>query len=138
MKLIIESIPHDNQRYETCGDYYNNSFGEHILISEMPENSVRLVAIHELIEKWLTESKGISEEEITKFDLMFEQERKEGKHGEFDEPGDDIRAPYRKQHKIATFIEKMICKEFGMKWSEHENNCNRLFIPKQINPEIGK
>ncbi len=138
MKLIVNSIPHSSQKYPTIGNYFDENGIEYIEVSEMDQRSTRLVVIHELIEKWLTENDGITEKEITDFDLMFEDERENGKHGEYDEPGDDIRAPYRKQHRIATLIEKSICLEFNMTWEQHENNCNKLFTPKSIDPEIGK
>ena len=46
---------------------------------------------------------------------MFEKERETGKHVEFAQPGDDKRAPYKKEHKFSTKIENLLRKELGMK-----------------------
>ena len=34
MKIVIETIPHAQQRYPTCGDWYTDDSGLHIKVSE--------------------------------------------------------------------------------------------------------
>ena len=122
MDIHIQTIPHKQQRYETVGDYFANSDGStEVRISDMGnEDYAFLVALHELIEFWLTQKRGIKEEDITAFDIMFEEERKEGKHSAEDEPGDDPRAPYRDEHRIATIIEMLIARELEVDWFKYD------------------
>ena len=67
------------------------------------------VALHETIEQHLCAKRGISNEDITAFDIKFEKEREHGKHGD-NEPGFDPRAPYRKEHSFADKIERLVAK----------------------------
>ncbi len=96
MKIIIETIPHEKQRYETVGDYWDDEDGtQQVKISDMKNQQYEmLVAVHELIEKELCRVRGIPEAVITEFDMKFEEERTQGYHGKGDEPGADSRAPY--------------------------------------------
>jgi hypothetical protein len=122
MRIRIETIVHDKQRYETVGDYWDDPDGtQHIRVSDMRNQQYEmLVAIHELIEKELCRIRGIPEEIITKFDIQYEEERIQGYHGATDEPGDDSRAPYQKEHQFATRIEMEIAKEMGVDWKAYE------------------
>ncbi len=112
MKIVIETIPHDHQRYETVGDYFRDDDGTlRIFVSAMADpRSELLVAIHELVEQVMTEAAGISNGEIDAFDLG---------HPELDDPGADPRAPYHRQHTIATAIEMTVCAEIGLSWADH-------------------
>ena len=126
MKITIKTIPHKDQRYETCGDYWTDDNGDkHIVVSEMGnDNYALLVAIHELAEMWLTEKRGITEESITTFDKIFEDSRLEGDKSE---PGDSRDAPYDNEHCYATAIERMMCAALGEQWEDYEDAVNRLF-----------
>lgn len=112
--IHIKTIPQSEQRYQTLGDYVKtlesnkdgNRIFESILVSDVGNHDMEfLTAIHELIEWYLTERRGINEEDITKFDI---------EHPELEEPGDDPRAPYHKEHMFASSIEKLLCKELGI------------------------
>ena len=113
MKIVIETIPHHEQRYTTLGDYFRDESGVlHILVSKMSDKRAELlVAIHELIEQALTETRGITNEEIDAFDIG---------HPELDDPGADPRAPYHREHTTATAIEMLLCNEMGMAWADYE------------------
>lgn len=121
----IQVLPHHNQRYDTVGDYYRDEYGELIVrVSDMGNDKlVWLVAIHELIEVLICEHDGVKEKDITKFDIAFEKARKPGNT---DEPGDDEKAPYRKQHLIATAVEKLLCAELGVSWKAYDDAVNAL------------
>lgn len=125
MKIIIETIPHDKQRYPTVGDYqYLEDGSIYITVSEMGDDKYNtLVALHELIEAKLTEWEAIKEQDITAFDVEFEKNRQEGN---IDEPGFDSSAPYRKQHTIATGIELLIAAEAGVDWNQYDKVVNSL------------
>src|ERR1700683_2097759 len=119
MKILIESIPHAQQRYETCGDYWRDADGTlQIRISQLPDKRYELlVAIHELIEQVLSEHAGVTNEQIAAFDFAYEAARKEGDESE---PGDSIDCPVYKQHQFATGIERILAAELGIDWIEYE------------------
>lgn len=121
-KTIISVIPHDQHRYETVGDYFVDKDGvNQFRVSDMGNEDYEfLVAIHELIEEHLTRRRGLTEPEIMAFDEMLEKERAEGKHSDSDEPGFDARAPYQKEHTIATGIEQMLAGHMGIDWNKYD------------------
>jgi hypothetical protein len=116
---IIEShtIPHKSQRYDTAGDYWKSK-GMQFRISRMNPDYEFMVLIHELTEWYLTQKRGITIKEIDKFDM--------GIGKDLDDPGSDKRAPYYKEHKFATKIEKQLCKELGSDWKTYDQSFNKL------------
>ena len=119
MIIQLRTIPHAQQRYETVGDWRilpDRSI--QIDVSDMGnEDYAFLVAIHEALEVWLCQKRGITDEAVTAFDIEFERNRPEGDESE---PGDAPGAPYRKEHFFATNIERMIAAELGIDWREYE------------------
>ena len=112
MKIIIETIPHDEQRYDTVGDYFIVPNGDiHVLVSgTLSWQYSALVALHELVELLLCKDKGITNEAIDEFDLNWKP------HSRYTEPGNDPKAPYHIQHKFATRIEKLMAKALSVDW----------------------
>ena len=124
MRIIIETIPHKRQRYETCGDWYFRKGVLHIKVSKMSDwRREMLVAVHELVEVLLCKDRGITTAEVDAFDKAFEKARAPGNE---DEPGDDPKAPYRKEHFFATNIEALMSAEYGINWQEYEKKINAL------------
>lgn len=124
MKIIIETVPHKSQRYETCGDYFFSGDDITIKVSDTGDKRYNmLVAFHELAEALLTSHRGIQEEWITAFDEAFEAKRE---NGNTDEPGDSILAPYKAEHFFATTIERLLAREYGVDWNEYEECINSL------------
>lgn len=113
LHIEIQTIPHKTQRYSTCGDYYQTAEGKDIfMISECGNRKYEaLIAIHEIIEKFLCESDGVTNEQIDQFDFN---------HAGEGEPGDSKLSPYRRQHCIATGIERILCAQFGIDWVEYD------------------
>ncbi len=128
--MQIETISHDLQRYPTVGDYWLDGDGvEQIRVSEMMDWRYEvLVAIHEIIEMALTRQRGIAEERITEFDIKFEQNKAQGVVG--GEPGDNINAPYRKEHFFATNIERLFAAELDVDWFEYDRYVEALGFKK--------
>lgn len=125
-KINIEFIPHDQQRYDTCGDYFFDSDGIlQIRISQMKlEIHAMAVLIHELTEMALLRHEGkVSFEDIDKFDMDFEAKREDGNE---DEPGMDVNAPYRDQHLVATSVEMAVIANAKLSWKEYENEIYSL------------
>lgn len=128
MKISIETIPNDCHRYKTCGDYWYDENGVlQIRVSDMGNELYEtLIAVHELIEERITKQRGITEQEITDFDLMYEEERSMGLHEDWEEPGFDERAPYLDAHTYATSVEMNLCNKLGVDWNHYSNKVNSL------------
>lgn len=155
MKIVIKSIPHSHHRYSgTVGDYFTDKKGiEQVCVSEMSDWRYEyLVAMHELIEDFLCQHRGIKESDITEFDIEFEKYREEriqnqrdmqGKHASAwyrrnkstqavideinsEEPGDDKMACYHKEHVFATKIEKMLAEELQIDWAKYSKEIENL------------
>ena len=114
MKIVIESIPHAQQRYDTWGDWWFDPDGTlQIRVSsdvpEMPtEQHQFLVALHELVEVRLCQERGISQEAVDTFDMSPKALACDG------EPGDLPDAPYRREHRFAMLIEHLMAHELGL------------------------
>lgn len=127
MKIDIRTIDHKKQRYDTVGDYisfFDDGANRQIAVSKMGNVDYEfLVALHEMIEQHLCLKRGIYEQEITDFDIQFEKDRKEGN---VDEPGNDPRAPYWKEHQLATHVEKIMAQELGVDWDVYSQVVDNL------------
>lgn len=124
MKIIIESIPHDKQRYSTVGDWYEEEGVIHIKISELHNwRNIALVAVHELVELLCCKHDGVSQQVVDDFDIEYEAKRKEGDESE---PGDDPASPYMRQHCIATAVERLLAAELDVSWKEYEAELYKL------------
>lgn len=128
MKIIIQTIPNSSQRYPTVGDYWKDEDGtDHIVVSDMGNDDYAfLVAIHELTEMYLCQKRGIKEEDITAFDIKFEEERNDDKHGPEEEPGYAPDAPYKNEHFFAESIERLIAGQLGVDWKTYDKTVNEL------------
>lgn len=130
-EISVKVIPHSKQRYNTVGDYFKEMiYGimpdklpnspnwictervmrEQVRISSSNADYEFLIAMHELIEWYLTEKRGISEKSITAFDKKFKGV----------EPGKDKKAPYHKEHMFAEKIERMLAKELKVNWEKYD------------------
>ena len=110
LRVDMQTLPHRFQRYNTVGDWMGDEKHRVIFVSEMSNNDYEfLVGLHELIEQALCLKRNITDAEVTKFDKSFKGE----------EPGDSPDAPYFKEHRFATKIEKMVCKELGISWIKY-------------------
>ena len=124
MRITVDTIPHADQNYETVGDYWTDETGMHIRVSEMGDWRLEiLVAVHELVEAARCKARGITDGEITAFDVQFEEGRKPG---DVSEPGDSRDAPYASEHNFATAVERMMCAAMGVAWQDYEQAVLRL------------
>lgn len=125
MKIIIETIPHRKQRYETVGDWFYDKKGNLIIrVSLMKDWKKEVcVAVHELVEVLLCKSQGISQAQVDRFDMVYESVRNEN---DLTEPGDDSQAPYKRQHCLATSVERLMVAELGLDWKDYEDCINAL------------
>lgn len=123
LQICFKVIPASEQRYPTCGDYWQDEDGVwQFRVSRMGNLFYEvLVLVHELVEWAMCEVIGISVSEIDRFDKMFEEERAAGKWTD-EEPGDDERAPYRYQHQCATKVERLAAEFFKVDWGTYSRS----------------
>lgn len=125
--IYIKAIPHANHRYETCGDYWEGDDIINFRVSDMKNPDYEfLVILHELIEYWLIQKKGIRIKDIDDFDIKFEEERALGLHSVDEEPGDSCNAPYREEHQFATIIEKEVARAMDIDWDDYDKTIMNL------------
>lgn len=125
ISFVVEVIPHDYQRYPTCGDYVRNKYDcIHVRVSDMGNADYEfLVGVHEMVEAYLAYRRGVKEEDIDAFDMAYERDRKPG---DLSEPGDDTRCPIFREHQFATKIEKELAQELALDWDEYSDAVNEL------------
>jgi hypothetical protein len=112
MRIVIQTIPHSAQRYDTCGDWQREGDELRISVSELKDWRLEaLVAVHELIEALLCRVDGVTEAEVDHFDFNFKGA---------EEPGDDPDAPYYEQHQRASGYERLLAADLQVNWAEYE------------------
>lgn len=122
----IEVQPYHLMRYPSCGDWQISPRSGKVAISVAElgnEDYEFLIGLHELVEVWLCKKAGIPDEEVTAFDIDFENRRVPGNT---DEPGDDPASPYRHEHRIATIVEMIVADAMGTDWRAYEKAVNSL------------
>jgi len=76
-----------------------------------------LVAIHELIESYLLNKRGVDFKVVDRWDI---------EHQDSPEPGRLKGCPYRKEHLFATKIEKVIAKHLKVNWEKYDNDLEKF------------
>lgn len=120
MDIQIQFIPHGDQRYDTCGDWFFSASGDLVIrVSQSGSDETDYaVAVHELSEALLCKLGGISQAEVDRWDM--EQALPE------EEPGANPAAPYHAEHCVAEAIERRFLEHTDVHWDEHEENINAL------------
>ena len=119
--LSAATIPHNMQRYNTVGDWSYAKTGE-LLISvsdcssfdpgmNTAQSTENLIAVHEIIEGLICQARGVSEAEVTQWDLD---------HPGHPDPGSIPGCPYYREHMFAEMIEHMLAAELDVDWDVHE------------------
>lgn len=125
MKIEIETIPHETQRYPTVGDWLWENDVLHIKVSALSDwRREMLIAVHELVEVILCKHSDVSQESVDAFDIEYEKNR--SADDVESEPGDDPRAPYARQHCFATAVERMLAAEMDVNWSQYADELESL------------
>lgn len=118
--IEITLIEHSKQAYDTAGDYGKDYAGWWMNVSRMKDwRYEALVSVHELVEMILTTNDKVKWKDIDYFD-------KKGEGKGHDDPGTLKSAPYFKQHRFATRIEKLLCSELGVDWKEYDESFSKL------------
>jgi hypothetical protein len=126
LDIRIKTVPHSKQRYDTIGDWQLGPKGHiDISVSDLGDRyKESLVAIHEFVEAILCDYHGISQEAVDNFDLEYEARRHP--NDSTSEPGDSFQSPYKKEHRFAENIERQLCHEFRIDWSDYEKTIYSL------------
>lgn len=142
MLIDLRFIPHNEQRYETVGDYWwgvtqiQDKGGLidtlHVRVSKLGRVEWEwLVAQHEIQEAMLSRLAGIEEPDAKAFDEAYEAAREADRLTPCgcradDEPGFDPHAPYYLQHKIADTCERVTALAMGLDWNAYGNKVESL------------
>ena len=126
MKIVIETVPHSEQRHPMIvGDWVWESNGDlTIKVSDMGNWQYEVaVGLHEAVEALLCKQNGVSQTAVDQFDLDYERDRLLGFD---DEPGDDPTAPYHREHCFATAVERMLIAALGVSWADYDQAVESL------------
>lgn len=137
MEILISTIAHDEQPYDTCGNWeWMPDATLTVTISKLPDERYEfLVMLHEFVEAYLCRAAGVSGEAVTRFDVEWLERRKGHQAGSVEalaaisgpeEPGDDPAAPYFKQHRTATLVEQLVAHELGVDWIAYSEAISQL------------
>jgi hypothetical protein len=113
-EIVVRFIQHDEQRYNTVGDWYFSKSANANSLKMDNSGSVLVLTIsmyptwqfssytgfHELAEALLCSAAGVTPQIVDTFDLNYTGDG---------EPGDDPSAPYHVQHTFASLIEEEMC-----------------------------
>lgn len=149
--IVIKTIKHNEHRYPTTGDWWVEGDTLQIRSSECGDwRASMVVAVHEAVEALTCIENGVEPEALDRFDKNYEiireakgqelvyvheleAERKLraefGGHDaitDWSEPGDDLHAPYRHQHALATQVEHILTEGMNLPWSLYEEELSAL------------
>lgn len=121
MRILVRTIDNKDQRYKTVGDWiFTDPDTLIITVSDLKDDKMNcLIVIHELIEAFLCKfhDPEITTEAVDEFDMS---------HPELEEPGESSKAPYYKQHLIASTFEITLAYELKINWEYYEKKIREL------------
>jgi len=121
MLINWQVIPHSEQRYETCGDYWEDGSCIYFRTSKLsnPKHDW-LLFLHEFVEYFLCKFADVAIKDIDAFDLAYEGDG---------EPGMDKAAPYHWQHRMADIVERAAAFALGVDWVAYDREVESLRKP---------
>lgn len=152
--VTVTTIPHNDQLYDTIGDYGINEADLGVVVSRMDDWRFGFAcAIHEQIEAALQVANG-KKDRSTEFDKLYEAKRASlTQHANVaidastdlkkawgceclitsdSEPGEDKHAPYHDEHMFADGVERLLLRELGADWGDYCAAVERLdYQPKE-------
>jgi hypothetical protein len=122
-RIVMEVIPHAEQRYDTLGDYWTDKDGTlQFRVSDLGDWRYNFsVLLHEFVEFHLLLHKGVPEPDVLAFDLAVEPGSKYA-----DDPGFDPKAPYHLEHVLADTLERLISIPLGFEVSDPWDAAEKL------------
>lgn len=120
MRVIITIIPHESQRYDTCGDWQFKGDELEINVSDSGNPKMNfLVALHEFIEAMLCNFNGVTDKQVDEYDFK----HPESGCSDFDAFVD---APYHTQHNDALAIEWILSRLIGVNWKDYSEALEKM------------
>ena len=117
-RICIEEVDHHLQRYNTVGDWYELGNRNFVAVSKLGNDDMEFcVAIHEVVEQYLCNKRGISDGVVTEFDKA---------NPDHPNPGDLPTAPYHQEHKLASIIELILLQELGVDLVEYDKRLDEV------------
>ena len=117
-EIHIKCIPHDEQRYETLGDYWETESKIEFRISDTGNANYNMaILMHEIWEEHRNRMLGIKEIDVTQFDIN---------HPELDDPGLSKEAPYHATHMESDAIERVCIVMSHEDWIDYEKRCSEM------------
>ena len=127
MRIIVDVIPHNEQRYETCGDWFWEGETLYIKVSKMSDwRREFLIAWHELFECMWSKQNGVTQEAVDAFDMKFLADQKKGDHPDEEEPGDNPNCPCYIGHQLGVAFEQLACIELKEDWIKYNEEVDSL------------
>jgi hypothetical protein len=127
MKITIEFIDHEDQRYDTPGDWFYTPSGNLIVRisqTEIPEYN-NLMAIHELVEALLCAHDGVRQRAVDRFDAAWKP-RRLADGTPILECGEDPEAPYHEQHVVAEQVERIAAQAMAVHWPSYAHVIDKI------------
>jgi hypothetical protein len=128
-RVVIDIIPHNQQRYPTSGDWYFDKQEPNTLVIKVSKmkNPVfeQAVILHELTEAFQCNLDGVTEEMVDNFDIH-------GAGKDQEDPGMDISAPYHNQHMFAVLVENAFVCSNNISNDEYTNTFDEQIITDGI------
>lgn len=81
-----------------------------------------LLAVHETVEAIMCKHNGVTVQSVDEFDLEYDKT-----HSSDLNAGDDPKAPYVREHCLATAIERILCAELEVNWSEYDKELETTY-----------
>lgn len=121
MDVVIKTIPHAEQRYETCGDWWWEGDTLQMRVSSVGDWKKEMcLAYHEMLEALECKATGVTQKQVDDFDMNWQP------WGDYEEPGDDPTAPYYWAHQHAMVSERHLANCLGLSWVEYEKAVEEL------------
>lgn len=127
MKCVINTIPAEQMRYPTVGDWFYTWEAEGTVAHKITNIKVArmadwryeaCVAVHELVEQLICEQNDVSDKDVDNYDKTHEESGDEP-----DIPG----SPYRKAHWTAYIIEMILSEALGLSWTKYSEALDEAY-----------
>jgi len=125
MNIHVEVIPNEQQRTGVDGsDWFWDEKGDlQVRISPMSDwRYEALLQIHETVEAIMCKHNGVTQQSVDEFDVEFDKT-----HALDLNAGDDPAAPYKREHCLATAIERILCAELDVDWKTYDDELGREY-----------
>lgn len=76
-----------------------------------------LVLLHAMIEQFLCYRKGITDKQVTDYDVA---------HDHCTDPGGHEEAPYHAEHEVAMRVEEIVAMSLGIDWGAYEEKMDKV------------